>query len=150
MYKTIAKRKATQVFEKLSAGEWRDTLSDIHPNVHHVFPGDNAMGGERHSREAMERWFERVFRLFPDLNFDVKKVAVRGWPWDIWVSVEWVDRARPQHGEPYENEGAHWIRLQRGKATYIHAYLDTEKVTEVCDRLAAAGVEEAKAAPITD
>ncbi len=51
---------------------------------------------------------------------------------------------------PYENEGAHWIRLRRGKATYIHAYLDTEKVTEACERLAAAGVDEAAAAPIVD
>ena len=150
MYKAIARRKARQTFDKLSAGEWRDTLGDIHPDVHHIFPGDNAMGGERHSRDAMERWFERVFTLFPDLNFDVKKVAVRGWPWDMWVSVEWVDRATPQGGAPYENEGAHWIRSQRGKATYIHAYLDTEKVTEACEQLAAAGVEEAKAPPITD
>ena len=57
----------------------------------------------------------------------------------MWVAIEWVDRAEPRDGVPYENEGAHWIRLQRGKATYIHAYLDTEKVTETCERLAAAG-----------
>lgn len=150
MFKTIARRKARQTFDKLSAGEWRDTLGDIHPDVHHIFPGDNAMGGERHSRDAMERWFERVFRLFPKLEFEVRSVAVKGPPWDMWVGVEWVDRAQPAHGIPYENEGAHWIRLQWGKATYIHAYLDTEKVTEACERLAAAGVEEAAAAPITD
>jgi ketosteroid isomerase-like protein len=150
MYKTIARRKARQVFEKLSAGDWKETMGDIHPQVHHVFPGDNAVGGERHSREAMERWFERVYKIFPKLNFEVKHVAVHGAPWDMWVGIEWVDRAEPVHGPPYENEGAHWIRLQRGKATYIHAYLDTEKVTEVCDRLAAEGVEEAAAPPITD
>jgi ketosteroid isomerase-like protein len=50
---------------------------------------------------------------------------------------------------PYENEGAHWIRLKGGKATYIHAYLDTEKVTEICRRMAASGVEEAAAPPIS-
>jgi ketosteroid isomerase-like protein len=150
MYKTIARRKARGVFEKLSAGDWRDTLADIHPHVHHVFPGDNAVGGERHSREAMERWFERVFRIFPDLNFDVKHVAVKGPPWDLWIGVEWVDRAQPQGGVSYENEGAHWMRIQRGKATYIHAYLDTEKVTEACRQLAAQGMEEAAAPPITD
>ena len=124
-------------------------MADVAPDVHHVFPGDNAIGGERHSREAMERWFERLYRLIPEIEFEVKKVAVRGWPWDMIVAVEWSDRGKAADGVPYENEGAHWIRLRRGKATYIHAYLDTEAVTAVCDRLAAAGVEEAAAAPIT-
>jgi ketosteroid isomerase-like protein len=150
MYKTIARRKARQVFENLSAGDWRATLKDVHPHVHHVFPGDNAVGGERHSREAMERWFERVYRIFPKLDFEVKHVAVHGPPWDMWVGVEWTDRAEPPGIEPYENDGAHWIRLQRGKATYIHAYLDTERVTETCRLLAESGMEEAAAPPITD
>jgi ketosteroid isomerase-like protein len=150
MYKTIARRKARGTFDNLSAGDWRAALGDVAPDVHHVFPGDNALGGERHSREAMERWFERVFVLFSGLHFEVKQIAVKGWPWDMWVAVEWIDRAEPRDGVPYENEGAHWIRLQRGKATYIHAYLDAEKVTATCERLAAAGLEEAAAPPITD
>jgi ketosteroid isomerase-like protein len=149
MWKTIAKRKARGTFERLSAGDWRATLGDIADDVHHVFPGDNALGGERHSRDAMERWFERLYTVFPELEFEVRRVAVSGPPWDMWVAVEWVDRAKPSDGVPYENEGAHWIRLQRGKATYIHAYLDTEKVTRTCQRLAAAGLEEAAAPPIT-
>ena len=123
-------------------------MADVAPDVHHVFPGDNAIGGERHSREAMERWFERLYRLIPEIEFEVKKVAVRGWPWDMIVAVEWSDRGKAADGVPYENEGAHWIRLRRGKATYIHAFLDTEKVTEICDRMAASGVEEAGAEPI--
>ena len=76
-------------------------------------------------------------------------MSVKGPPWDMWVSVEWTDTAKPRDGEPYANEGAHWIRLQRGKATYIHAYLDTEKVSELCRRVAEAGFEEAAEAPIT-
>jgi hypothetical protein len=76
-------------------------------------------------------------------------VAVRGYPWDMSVSIEWVDRATAVDGEAYVNEGAHWIRLQRGKATRIHAFLDTEKVTQACERLAAAGFEEAGREPIT-
>ena len=123
-------------------------MADVAPDVHHVFPGDNAIGGERHSREAMERWFERLYRLIPEIEFEVKKVAVRGWPWDMIVAVEWSDRGKAADGVPYENEGAHWIRLRRGKATYIHAFLDTEKVTEICDRMAASGVDEAGAEPI--
>jgi ketosteroid isomerase-like protein len=149
MYKAIARRKARGVFEALSRGDWESALKDVAPDVHHVFPGDNAIGGERHSKQAMELWFGRVYRLIPDLQFEVREIAVRGWPWDMKVAVQWADHGHASDGVPYENEGAHWIRLRRGKAVYIHAYLDTEKVTAICRRLAEDGVEEAAAAPIT-
>ena len=96
----------------------------------------------------MRHWFERVYRLIPDLQLEVRRIAVKGPPWDMLVAVEWTDHGHASDGGPYENEGAHWIRLRRGKATYIHAYLDTEKVTAICRRLAANGVEEAAAEPI--
>ena len=149
MYKRIAARRAEGLFEALGRGDWEVALKDVSPRVHHVFPGDNALGGERHSRDAMRRWFERLYRLFPDLQFDVHKVVVKGWPWDLLVAVEWSDHGHACDGVAYENEGAHWIRIRRGKAVYIHAFLDTEKVTAICQRLAAGGVEEAAAEPIT-
>jgi ketosteroid isomerase-like protein len=149
MYKAIARRRARGVFEALSRGDWEAATKDVAPDVHHVFPGDNAIGGERHSKEALRRWFERLYRLIPELEFEVRRVAVKGWPWDMMVAVEWADHGRASDGVTYENEGAHWIRLRRGKAVYIHAYLDTEKVTEICRRLAEDGVEEAAAEPIT-
>jgi len=150
MYKAIARRRARDTFEALSRGDWEQTLRDVAEDVHHVFPGDNAFGGERHSKEAMRRWFERLYRLIPELEFEVRQVSVRGWPWDMAVAVEWTDSGRAADGEPYENEGAHWIRVRRGKATYIHAYLDTEKVTAIANRLQAAGFAEAGEPPITD
>jgi ketosteroid isomerase-like protein len=149
MYKAIARRKARATFEALSRGDWQAALDDVAPDVHHVFAGDNAIGGERHSKEAMGRWFERLYRLIPELHFDLKRIVVKGWPWDLTIAVEWSDHGRASDGVPYGNEGAHWIRIQRGKATYIHGYLDTEKVTAICDRLAAGGVEEAAAPPVT-
>jgi ketosteroid isomerase-like protein len=149
MYKAIARRKAEATFDALSRGDWESALKDVAPDVHHVFPGDNAIGGERHSKEALQRWFERLHRLIPDLHFDVRRISVKGWPWDMMVAVEWSDHGHASDGVGYENEGAHWIRLQRGKATYIHAYLDTEKVTAICDRLAQAGIAEAAAEPIS-
>ena len=149
MFKAIARRKVRATFEALSRGDWNAAIDDVAHDVHHVFPGDNAIGGERHSREAMGRWFERLYRLIPEIEFEVRKIAVRGWPWDMSVAVEWTDRGKAADGVPYENEGAHWMRLRRGKATYIHAYLDTEKVTEICRRMAAEGIEEAAEAPIS-
>jgi ketosteroid isomerase-like protein len=150
MYRLIVARRVRGVFEAIGRQDGEAALKDASDDVHHIFPGDNAIGGERHSKAAMLRWFERVFRLIPELSFEIKKIAVRGWPWDTVVLVEWGDAGRAQDGVPYENEGAHAIHLRWGKADYIHAYLDTEKVTAICERLARAGVEEAAAPPITD
>jgi ketosteroid isomerase-like protein len=87
---------------------------------------------------------------FPSLAFEVHRVSSRGFPWNTWVAVEWTDRATAADGEPYENHGAHWIRLRWFKATHVHAYLDTQVVEHACRRMAANGIEEAAASPITD
>ena len=149
MYKTIARRRTRGIFEALGRHEHQALLKDLGAEVRHVFPGDHALGGERHSPEAMGRWFQRLYRLFPELDFEVKRISVSGPPWDLWIAVEWVDRGKAADGVPYENEGAHWLRIQRGKGTYVHAYLDTENVSDACRRMAAAGIEEAAAPPIT-
>ena len=149
MYRSLVKRRIRGVFEALSRGDASVAVTGLHPKVHHVFAGEHPLGGERHTRDAVERWFARVFRLF-ELHFDVRTVAAEGWPWDTVVAVEWLAYARPAVGDPYENEGAHIIRLRWGRVVYFHAYEDSQKVAEACRVMAASGVEEAAAAPIAD
>lgn len=150
IYRAVVKRRARRIFADLSSGQWQATTVGLADDVHHVFPGDNALGGERHSREAMERWFERLYRLIPEISFEVHDVAVRGWPWDTAVAVEWSDSGRGADGSAYANEGAHWIRLRWGRAISVHAHLDTEKVTRLLSTMAAAGIDEAAAPPVLD
>jgi ketosteroid isomerase-like protein len=149
IYRALVKRRARGIFAALSRGDWKATTADLADDVHHVFPGENALGGERRSREAMERWFERLYRLIPELEFEVLDVAVRGWPWDTAVAVQWIDRGAGADGTPYLNQGAHWIRLRWGKGVEVHAYLDTAKITRLLEGMAAAGIPEAAAPPIT-
>jgi ketosteroid isomerase-like protein len=151
VYHAIVRRRIRGVFENLNRGDWRAPLADTAEDVHHVFPGDHALGGERHSRAALERWFERLFRLFPEPRFEVRRVAARGWPWSTWVSAEWIDQVTPAGGaEPYVNHGSHWVHVRWGKVTEIHAYLDSQRVAQACEELAERGVEEAAAPPIAD
>jgi ketosteroid isomerase-like protein len=150
MYKRIAARRIRRAFDALGRGDLETMVQDLPPDVHHLFPGDNALGGERHSRDAMKRWLERIRVLFPELSFDVRDVAVKGWPWDLRVAVQWTDHGRGADGEPYENHGAHWIRIHRGKPVRIQAYLDTDKVTAALERMSRAGIEEASAPQITN
>ncbi len=58
-------------------------------------------------------------------------MAVRGWPWNTASLIEWADRGEPARRRPLRERGRALRSTSRwGKADYIHAYLDTEKVTE--------------------
>ena len=148
MYHAIVRRVMTSNFERrLSEGDWEPLVRQLAPDVRHIFPGDNPLGGERHTREAVGLWFERIGRLFPGHRFTVQRVMSRGLPWNTWVTVAWEAELRPQVGSPYRNSGTHWIHLRWGKVTYFHAYLDTEAIAKACQAMAASGVEEAAAPP---
>ena len=150
MYHAIVRRRTAEMFARLSRGEWDAMLAGLADDVHHVFPGDNPLGGERHTKDAVARWFERLARLFPGHDFEVHRVASTGWPWSTWVCVRWSARLSPAAGDPYTNDGTHWIHLRWGKATYFHAYLDTELISGACAHMASHGIEEASAPPIAD
>ena len=149
MYKTLVRRRVRAIVDALSRGDYTVALGGLADDVHHGFAGDHALGGERHSRDAVQRWFERPFRLF-ELRFEIRRVSVSGPPWRMAVAVEWLADVRPKAGEPYINEGAHIIEIRRGKVVYFHAYEDSQKVAHACQRMADAGIEEAAAAPIID
>ena len=149
LYRGLVTRQIQGVFDSLSRGDYPAVLGGVAPDVHHTFAGSHALGGQRHSADAMRRWFERLYRLFPDLNFEVRRIVVNGNPARTTIAVEWIDRATPLDGVAYENEGTHFIEMRRGKVVYIHAYPDTQIIEATLDRLAAAGIGEAAAAPIT-
>jgi ketosteroid isomerase-like protein len=53
------------------------------------------------------------------------------------LGVEWLGQATPNAGQPYVNEGAHIIRIRRGRVVYFHAYEDSQQVADACRRMAA-------------
>jgi ketosteroid isomerase-like protein len=149
MYGALVRRRIRRVFARLSMGDYEYALAGLHEDVHHRFAGDHPVGGERHDRGSVRLWFERLFRLFPELRFTVTDVAVSGWPWDLTVTVEWRADVTPASGPPYVNVGAHVLRIRRGRVACLHAYEDSQAVAEACARMAARGIAEAAAPPIT-
>lgn len=145
----IVRRRVRQVFDAISAGDWDSAVEGLSPDVHHVFPGRHPLGGERHDREAVWRWFERLGRLFPVHDFEVHRVAAAGPPWRMAVAVQWSARLEPAAGPEYQNQGAHWLELKWFRVTAFHAYLDTALVEAACAVMSDAGIEEAAADPIT-
>lgn len=112
------------------------------PSITHTFSGQHMLGGTRHSVPAMRHWFALLFRLFPGLNFEIRSVAVGGWPRMTTIAVEWTDRVTPANGSSYVNEGIHMIKMRWGKIVYL--------LIATCEGLASYGISEALAASIED
>jgi ketosteroid isomerase-like protein len=132
------------------AADYKYALSGVGNTIEHRFSGDHCLGGTRNSAEAMRRWFDRLFRLFPNLRFEIRSIAASGGPWETNVVVEWTDRATPADGKDYVNSGVHGIRMRWGKVVSIDAYLDTQVLIDTLNRMAVNGIEEAKAPPIIE
>ena len=79
MYQAIVKRIALQNFLRVNQKDYISILKGCSPDIHHRFGGHHALGGERHDREALGRWFERLGRLAPALQLTVHDVG-EGWP----------------------------------------------------------------------
>ncbi|MFQ1002324.1 nuclear transport factor 2 family protein [Modestobacter sp. SSW1-42] len=124
-------------------------LASCSPDVHHRFGGDHALGGERHDRKALRLWFGRLGRLCPDMRLTVEEVWVKGLPHRTTIILRWTNEATRPDGSPYHNRGVHLIRMRWGRVTAIDANEDSQAVVELLDQLAANGVAEAAAPPIT-
>ncbi len=150
MYHWFVRRQVRHAFALLSEGDAPGLVDRMAPDVHHRFPGHHALGGSRTGTEDVGAWFDRLFRLLPGLRFDVHAVAVSGSPLQTQVGVEWTNSGRLADGSDYFNRGAHMLHLSRGRITAFHAYLDdATELDDALRRLAAAGVHEAAAPPLT-
>jgi ketosteroid isomerase-like protein len=149
MYQMIVKNRIASTFAHLDKGNYEYALSGVGTIIEHHFAGSHCLGGQRTSVAALRLWFQRLYRLFPSLQFETHSMAVSGYPWDTTVVAEWTDRATPIDRKHYVNSGVHVIRLRWGKVVSIHAYLDTQILIDTLNRMAINGIEEAKAPPIT-
>ncbi len=148
MYHFIAGKILHGVYRNLSLGNYEPALRHVAPNVKHIFPGNSAIGGTRHSAEGLRLWFERVYRLLPDLTFEAKNIVVSGWPWDTTAAVEWETRATLSNGQSYHNFGVHIYRMRWGRVILIEVHQDNQSISALCTRLAQLGQAEAAASPV--
>jgi ketosteroid isomerase-like protein len=150
MYHWIVRRRVLALFRAVSSGNAEPVLQSFAPHFQHQFPGDHALGGSRRSLSATRRWYGRLYRLLPDIAFDVRNVLVGGGPWNTLVIAEWQESNSGTDGVRTENHGIHALRLRWGRVTEMFIYPDTVGLKDTLDRLARAGVREALAAPIVD
>lgn len=147
MYKTIVAARTRRVFHELNAGRSDELIKGLAPGCEHVMHGRHALSGARHSVESIHQWYDRLFRLLPQVEFELGSIVVRGMPWRTIVAAEWQDRADLTIGR-YQNAGVNVIELRWGRVTKIHVHCDTQRIAEVCSLLAEKGIAEAEQAPI--
>jgi ketosteroid isomerase-like protein len=149
MYRKIVELRVRKAWRRLAGGDYGYVLDQFAPQFEYTFVGDHALGGTRHSRDAMTGWFERLFELFPGIRFEVADVLVKGWPWRT-RAVVLIDVRTNVAGEPYRNEVAQTIELRWGRITRIRTLEDTQKLAGALERLSEAGIEAAELAAIED
>jgi ketosteroid isomerase-like protein len=148
LYQAIVKRRIRQSFEHVNNHRWDELMRSIAPDVHHRFGGVHAIGGERHDRETLRRWFERLERVLPNLHLEIKNIWVEGWPWHTIVFVQWDGTATLLNGGGYSQHAIHVITLRWGKIHALDVFEDSQEVARALVVQAAAGLNEAAAQPI--
>jgi ketosteroid isomerase-like protein len=148
MYHAIVKHITRNTFERLNQRDFESILKDCAPNIRHRFGGTHALGGDRHDREALGRWFERLARLLPDLKFTVRDIWVKGLPHNTTAIVRWTNTGSLPNGSTYENHGVHVLKIRWGKIVELDANEDSAAVLGALKMRAEYGMAEASAAPI--
>ena len=149
MYARIVEGKVRKVFAHLSQGDIQPLVKGLTRDCRHHTGGTHALGGERHSRDATQQWYERLMRLMPGLAFDVDEVQVRGMPWNTTVVARWRDHATI--GDyAYQNAGVNTMTLRFGKVSDLDVKCDDARLAEACAAAVAAGRPEGAMPPITD
>ena len=148
LYRSIVKKRIRQSFDDVNNHRWDQLMHSITPNVHHRFGGAHAIGGQRHDRETLRLWFERLARVLPNLHLKINNVWVQGWPWHTMVFVQWDGTATLLNGGGYFQHAVHVITLRWGKISALDVFEDSQEVDRALTAQAAAGLEEADAEPI--
>jgi ketosteroid isomerase-like protein len=151
MYHSVVEKRVRALFDAVNRGDAQPVLRAFAARFEHAFLGEShALGGARHTLAATQEWYGRLYRLLPDITFEVRRVWVSGGPWNTSVIAEWSETNSGTDGVRTFNRGIHFVHLQWGRVTQLTICPDTVGLKATLDRLAAAGNFEAHAAPIVD
>jgi ketosteroid isomerase-like protein len=150
MYHAIVRRKITALFDAVNRGDAGPVLAGFAPRFEHVMLGNHALAGRRRSLAATRDWYQRLYRLLPDIRFTITRITVRGWPWNTLATVEWRETNSGTDGVRTHATGVHIAEIKWARMTRLLILPDTVMLKATLDRLAAKHVAEAAAPAIED
>ena len=90
------------------------------PHCEFYFPKTRPLLG----RERILRFFNILFRQYPELNFQIQRVIIQGQK----AAIHWTNRGVNRRKEPYENEGVTILEMHGEKVQFISDFFkDTGK-----------------------
>lgn len=148
MYHAIVRRKVQALFDAVSRGDAEPVIQGFAQNFEHIFLGDTALGGRRTSIAKTREWYARLYRLLPDIAFEVERITVSGTPWNTLAVAEWRESNSGTDGVRTTARGIHAVHIAWGRMTRLHICPDTVMLERTLQRLAGKGVAEATAEKI--
>ncbi|GAA2594668.1 hypothetical protein SMC26_36120 [Actinomadura fulvescens] len=148
MYRKIVTAVLHRALGDLNPRTYTDLLKRFAPAFEYEFVGDHALGGRRTVLAAQKAWFERMFRLLPGGEVAVRDVLAAGWPWRTRIMAVWEVRSPAAGG--YHNVVTQYMEMRWLRITKVTTLVDTQHLARTLAGLAADGLAEAGAPPITD
>lgn len=145
MYHAVVRGVVTRLFDAVNRGDAQPVLDGFAPSFEYILLGTSALGGRRISIEQTRNWYARLYRLLPDIHFDIDRITVSGTPWNTLAVVEWRERNSGTDGVVTTNQGIHAVHIRWGKMTRLIICPDTTLLVATLDGLARGGVAEANA-----
>jgi ketosteroid isomerase-like protein len=150
VYHWIVTRQVRATFAKIAAGNWEPMLTGMASQFSYRFYGASSLSGERHTLDGLRRWWERSTKLLPNPTFQIDEIIVAGWPWNTRIATRVRVHTTLEDGSTYDNIFMQNLSMRWARITQIHTLEDTAILQAALDKLAAAGISEAGADPITD
>lgn len=150
MYHALVEHKLRSVFAALGRGDPWPMMDSLAGRFVYRFEGDSPIGGVRNNRQSMQLWWERMYRLFPGLSFEVRDVVVAGMPWNTRIHTHLEFRMPLADGQTYRNVVMQVMRMRWGRVTELHTLEDTQRCARLLRWQARQGKAEALAPPISD
>jgi ketosteroid isomerase-like protein len=154
VYRSIVRRRVLSIFAAANKGNWQLMVDELANPFVYRFIGETPLGGVRKSKEAMGRFWERMYRLFPGFQFIPQTIVVEGPPWKTkvmtYVKIVGTVPGNDSRPEPYENEFMQLLTIKWGKITSVTTIEDTLRFHKVLPHLTAAGIKDASEGPIRD
>ena len=148
-YHYIVKGKVRKSFDLVNQHRYDELLKGLSDKtLEHSFAGDHALGGKRHDKESLKRWFVRLGTVLPDLKIEITDIQVKGNVFKTLAIVRWTATCTLLNGEPYLNNGVHFITIKFGKVVKFDVHEDTKTVSHGLDVQFESGIKEAKAPKI--
>jgi ketosteroid isomerase-like protein len=154
IYRAIVRAKVMRLFAKANAGNWNAIVDNLAPTFRYRFVGETPLGGTRTTHDAMRLWFQRLYRLFPGAQFQVRNIVVEGMPWRTtimtYVEIHGTSPNASGTAAPYQNEFMQRMTLRWGRITDVVTLEDTQRFVNALPALASSGFADAVLPPILD